>query len=53
MTIDAITCFMLAGPDHDKIRHNIGIEYELLLEQLLDSMSKCSPMGYLVYLGFH
>ena len=32
--------FDYIGPDHDKIRHNIGIEYERLLEQMLDSMSK-------------
>lgn len=28
------------GPDHDKIRHDIGVEYERLLEELLGSMSK-------------
>jgi len=26
------------GPRHDKVRHNIGIEYELLLEETLQSM---------------
>jgi hypothetical protein len=26
------------GPRHDKVRHNIGIEYELLLEETLRSM---------------
>ena len=30
----------IIGPRHDKERHNIGIEYELLLEETLRSMGK-------------
>jgi hypothetical protein len=29
------------GPEHDEVRHNIGVEYEELLEQVLTSMGKC------------
>lgn len=37
------------GPRHDKARHNVGIEYELLLEETLQSMGKSNPKESLAH----
>ena len=49
-----MNCFLFApsiGPRHDKERHNIGIEYELLLEETLQSMGK-QPTLHLFFVTF-
>ncbi|KAL3781260.1 hypothetical protein HJC23_012810 [Cyclotella cryptica] len=35
---EAVDSDPMYGPHHDRMRHNIGIDYELLLEQMLHSM---------------
>ena len=40
--IAAIKSDPLYGPKHDRARHMIGIEYEVILEETLKSMGKAS-----------
>lgn len=37
---EAIKADPLYGPEHDRARHCIGIEYEVALEQTLETMSE-------------
>ena len=44
---EAVDADPLCGPVSDRNKHFIGIEYEVVLEQMLQNMGECWP-GYLV-----
>ena len=41
---DAIDSDPLYGPRHDKERHMVGVEFEVVLEYKLDSQSECESL---------
>ena len=42
---EALDADTLYGPKHDRWRHTIGVEYEVLLEDMLQSMGRCTDIS--------